>query len=201
MNLTPIPLEGTIVSLIPIAPELFPRLIEAALSAPEVWTHVPYAMRNASDVAQALDRAIALQNRGEAITFATCLGSGEVAGGTSLRVVDHHLPSVEIGATWVLPRWQRTAVNTEAKLLQLQYCFEQLECQRVELKTDIRNERSQRAIARIGARREGVLRAHMRRLDGTLRDSVLFSIVHGEWPDVKEQLRVRQRSFGNCADA
>jgi len=117
--------------------------------------------------------------------------TGEIAGGTSIRVVDRALPSVEIGGTWILPAWQRTRVNTEAKLLMLGRCFESLGCERVELKTDIRNTRSQAAIARLGATREGVLRAHMRRADGSLRDSVLFSITAPEWPALRERLQAR----------
>ena len=99
------------------------------------------------------------------------------------------MPSVEIGGTWIVPRHQRTAVNSEAKLLQLTHCFDVLGCARVELKTDIRNERSRAAILRLGATQEGILRSHMRRADGSLRDSVLFSIVAGEWPSVRDRLQ------------
>ena len=117
--------------------------------------------------------------------------SGKIVGGSSILLIDPELPTVEIGFTWILPEWQRTHVNTEAKLVQLTHCFESLGSGRVELKTDIRNQRSRAAIARIGATEEGVLRAHRRRLDGSLRDSVLFSILASEWPVVRDALRAR----------
>jgi N-acetyltransferase len=95
---------------------------------------------------------------------------------------------VEIGATWVAPAWQRTAVNTEAKFLMLQHAFETLGCIRVELKTDELNERSRNAILRIGAKQEGIFRKHVVCADGRLRNSVYFSIIDSEWPQVKAAL-------------
>ena len=103
--------------------------------------------------------------------------------------MDPDTPSVEIGSTWIVPEWQRTRVNTEAKYLQLSHCFETLGIARVELKTDARNDRSRAAMRRIGATEEGTFRSHMRRHDGTLRDSVFFSIVADEWPAVKAKPR------------
>ena len=192
MELAPVSLTGQAVSLEPLEPARVAAVTAAALSAPEVWTHIPYAMRDAAQVERVLAQALDLQARGAAITFVTRIAAtGEVAGGTSVRLVDPSLPSVEIGGTWVLPPWQRTRVNSECKLMLLELCFERLGCERVELKTDIRNTRSQAAIARLGATREGVLRAHMRRADGSLRDSVLFSIIKGEWPVLRERLRAR----------
>lgn len=192
MDFTPVPLVGHTVLLEPLAREHFAAVTAAALSAPEVWTHIPYAMSDPGQVERVLAQALDLQSRGAAVSFVTRLAaSGEIAGGTSIRVVDRTLPSVEIGGTWVLPAWQRTAVNSEAKLLMLSHCFERLGCERVELKTDIRNTRSQAAIGRLGATREGVLRAHMRRVDGSARDSVLFSIIAGEWPALRERLELR----------
>jgi RimJ/RimL family protein N-acetyltransferase len=190
--LTPIVLTGQAVLLEPLGPAAFAAVTAAALSAPEIWTHIPYAMRDAAQVERVVSHALELQTRGDAVTFVTRLAAtGELAGGTSLRLVDRGLPCVEIGGTWLLPAWQRTRVNTECKLLLLEHCFEALGCQRVELKTDIRNTRSQAAIARLGATREGVLRAHMRRVDGSARDSVLFSIIAPEWPGLRERLRAR----------
>jgi RimJ/RimL family protein N-acetyltransferase len=192
MHLTPCTLRGAAVLLEPLAEERLPELTRAALSAPEVWAFIPYSMRDAADVQKVVGHMLELQRRGEAIPFATRLApTGELVGGTSIRLVDGSVPSVEIGGTWILPPWQRTRVNTEAKLLQLTHSFEHLGCQRVELKTDIRNLRSQAAIQRIGASREGVLRSHMRRSDGSLRDSALFSIIASEWPALKERLRAR----------
>jgi RimJ/RimL family protein N-acetyltransferase len=105
-----------------------------------------------------------------------------------IRAVDPSTPSVEIGGTWLVPAWQRSRVNTEAKLLQLTHCFETLGVARVEFKTDSCNARSRVAIARLGATEEGTFRCHIRRHDGTLRDSVFFSITMGEWARVKAGL-------------
>lgn len=116
------------------------------------------------------------------------LVNGELAGCTrygDIRAADSGL---EIGWTWMHPRWYGSGVNRRMKRLLLAHAFETMHMERVQLKTDIRNERSQRAIARLGAVREGVLRAHMRRLDGTMRDTVMFSLTRAEWPEVKSRL-------------
>jgi RimJ/RimL family protein N-acetyltransferase len=192
MHLTPQTLSGVIVSLQPLSEEQLPELTAVALAAPEVWTHIVFPMRDAHEIAMTIRHGLSQQRSGLAVLFGTRLvQTGELIGGTSLRLVDPSVPSVEIGGTWILPRWQRTRVNTEAKLLQLTHCFEALGCQRVELKTDVRNVRSQAAIARIGASREGVLRAHVRRVDGTLRDSVSFSMLASEWPERRQALEAR----------
>lgn len=115
---------------------------------------------------------------------------GAVAGSTrygDLRLADAGL---EIGWTWLHPRYMRTGVNRRMKKLLLTHAFEQMGMQRVQLKTDILNVRSQGAIAKLGAVREGVLRAHMRRTDGSMRDTVMFSITKAEWPEVKKNLSV-----------
>lgn len=116
------------------------------------------------------------------------LVDGELAGSTrygDLRPADSGL---EIGWTWLHPRHMRTGVNPRMKRLLLAHAFEQMHMERVQLKTDIRNTRSQGAIAKLGATREGVLRSHMRRPDGTMRDTVMFSITREEWPQVKANL-------------
>lgn len=189
MNVTSPVLEGKTVRLMPLSEELLAEVIDCALSAPEVFTHIPWRMRNAAEVTDNLRVALDMQARGEGVTFGTRLRkTGELVGGTSIRRVDGALPSAEIGGTWIVPSFQRTRVNTEAKFLQLTHCFGPLGCLRVELKTDVRNLRSRAAILRVGAREEGVLRSHMRRVDGSLRDSVLFSILAAEWPEVRERL-------------
>lgn len=115
--------------------------------------------------------------------------SGRAVGSTrymDIRIADRGL---EIGWTWYAPSVQRTALNTECKLLLLRHAFEELGAERVQLKTDARNERSRRAIERLGAIREGILRKHMRVRDGFLRDSLLYSIIAAEWPDVRTRLK------------
>ena len=116
------------------------------------------------------------------------LASGRVAGATRyLNMAPEHR-GLEIGGTWYGADFQRTAVNTECKYLLLEYAFETLGCIRVQLKTDERNLRSQRAIERIGAKYEGILRNHMILPDGGYRDSVFYSIIDSEWPGVKKSL-------------
>ena len=114
--------------------------------------------------------------------------TGELIGATGLWAADPTHRRVEIGASWITKRWQRTAVNTEAKLLLLTYAFEELDCIRVEFKTDVRNTASRKALTRIGAVEEGTLRHHMVLHDGRLRNSVYFSVLAPEWPGVKTRL-------------
>jgi N-acetyltransferase len=183
-------LEGTDVVLTPVDRACLPEYTAAALCAPSIWEHIPVRMQSAADIEAMVEHWIAARSAGEKVAFATrWRATGEIVGGSSLMLVDGALPTVEIGFTWIVPRWQRSCVNTQAKLLQLSHCFDVLGCGRVELKTDIRNLRSRAAIARIGGVQEGVLRAHRRRLDGSLRDSVLFSILASEWPQVRDALR------------
>ena len=189
MRLDPAVLEGGVVHLAPLSRADLPELTRAALAAPEIWQHIPYPMRTPHDVEAFVARALLEHEQGTRLPLTTRLrASGELIGGSSLFLINPSVPSVEIGSTWIVPAWQRSAVNSEAKLLQLRHGFEVLGCERVELKTDIRNLRSRAAIARLGAREEGVLRAHMRRTEGSLRDTVMFSIVAPEWPEVRERL-------------
>jgi RimJ/RimL family protein N-acetyltransferase len=98
---------------------------------------------------------------------------------------------LEVGGTWTAPPWERTAINTEARLLMLRHVFETLSCFRVELKTDALNAQSRHAILRLGARQEGIFRSHVITANGRRRDSVYFSILDSEWPDVKAKLEAR----------
>lgn len=109
-------------------------------------------------------------------------------GTTRYMNIDLANRKVEIGSTWIAPPWQRTAINTEAKYLMLRHAFETWKCIRVELKTDALNQQSRQAILRLGAKEEGTLRKHILTWDGRERDSVYFSILDNEWPEVKAQL-------------
>jgi RimJ/RimL family protein N-acetyltransferase len=132
---------------------------------------------------------LALQQRGTDLPFAVIhVPSGRAVGMTRYLNIDAENRALEIGGTWYGLAYQRTSVNTECKYLLLGYAFETLDCVRVQLKTDLRNERSQRAIERLGAVREGVLRNHMILPDGTLRHSVFYSILPEEWPSVRARL-------------
>ncbi len=118
-------------------------------------------------------------------------GSGEIVGSTRYYEFVPELPRLAIGYTWYAKRWQKSHLNTACKRLLFRHAFESLGCMAVEFHTDGRNLDSQRAIERLGARREGVLRAHKRRPDGSLRDTVCYSVLAPEWPDVNRWLELR----------
>jgi prepilin-type processing-associated H-X9-DG protein len=142
------------------------------------------------DAAGFIAEALVEQDRGTDIPFAIIdAGSGTVAGSTRYLEIRREHRGLEIGWTWLGPKYQRTGINTECKYLLLSHAFDTLDAMRVQLKTDSRNVQSQKAIERIGAKPEGVLRAHMLMWDGHVRDSAYFSITTEEWPTVKEGLR------------
>ncbi|HZP56125.1 MAG TPA: GNAT family protein [Dehalococcoidia bacterium] len=184
----PIVLEGAHARLEPLTRAHVDALMRAGADD-AIWTWLPSRPRTRADFAQWVEDTLRAQAEGRELPFAIVdRRTGEVAGSTRLLNISAHDRRVEIGATWLAPSAQRTAINTECKYLLLRHCFETLGCARVELKTDARNENSQRAIARIGAVREGVLRKHMRTQGGFQRDSVYFSIVDDEWPAVRARL-------------
>jgi N-acetyltransferase len=194
MRLLPVVLEGELVRLEPMGPQHFDAIADAALSDPAIWAHIPWPMRDRSDVEGLFARMRSLHDNETGLVFATTAGPREarrVVGSTSIRLIDRENPTVEIGGTWIVPAWQRSRVNTEAKYLQLSHCFDSLDVTRVELKTDVRNDKSRAAMRRIGATEEGTFRRHMRRGDGSFRDSVYFSIVRDEWPTVKAGLQAK----------
>ncbi len=132
------------------------------------------------------------QEKGTSIPFATIdRASGQVVGATRFMNIDVPNKRVEIGSTWIGKNWQRSAINTEAKYLMMRYAFETLGCNRVELKTDSLNTQSRNAILRIGAKQEGIFRQHMVTWSGRLRDTVYFSVIAPEWPDVKTALEAK----------
>jgi RimJ/RimL family protein N-acetyltransferase len=177
-------LTGRHVRLEPAGPEHVDALWAVA-QHPEIWRFMPFTLQTRADMA-----SLVHYGRAVGCSFATFdRASGEVVGGTAFLAPDAGNRRVEIGATWVTPPRQRSAVNTEAKVLQLRFAFETLECARVEFKTDVRNVRSRAALLRIGATEEGVFRKHMLMPDGVWRDSVWFSIIDTEWPDVRSHLR------------
>lgn len=182
-------LTGRHVRLAPQTEADAPGLFEAGKD-PDIWTwlsnHPPRSREDMrAQVAAALADPVRLPfTQFDAVT-------GEVAGTTSYYELDERHRGLYIGHTWIGSRWQRTALNTESKLLLMAHAFDALGALRVGWHTDIRNERSQRAIERLGARREGVLRAHRIRRDGTLRDTVVYSVTADEWPGVRGRLRAR----------
>jgi len=137
-------------------------------------------------------RALEQQGRGQRIAFAVVdRPSGAPVSSTGYLDIRVHDANIEIGWTWLVPSAQRTSINTECKLLLLTHAFEELAMERVCLKTDARSERSRRAILRIGASFEGVLRGHVRTKEGGMRDSACYSILRDEWPCVRRGLRSR----------
>lgn len=149
------------------------------------YTNTPERDAVAGYVAAALQA----QAEGRVRAFAVLDARGEVVGTTRLYAFDASVPKLSIGYTWYAPRVQRSGVNTETKLLLLQYAFEALGCICVGLETSTHNARSRAAIARLGAKQDGILRHHKRHADGSPRDTVAFSIIDSEWPQVKRGLQ------------
>jgi RimJ/RimL family protein N-acetyltransferase len=196
IDLEPITLEGKSVRLIPIRREHWQPLWEVAKDSTEyIFSWIPYPMRSAEDFQLWADKALAEQARHESIVLVTVeRSSGRVIGSTRFMNIDPANRRVEIGSTWIATAWQRTAINTEAKYLMLLHAFEQWGCIRVELKTDALNQKSRNAILRIGAKEEGTLRKHLVTHTGRIRDSVYFSILDTEWPEVKASLEARLKN-------
>ncbi|MDQ3137827.1 MAG: GNAT family N-acetyltransferase [Gemmatimonadota bacterium] len=189
MELTPRTLEGLAVRLEPLGIRHLDGLCAVGLD-PELWRLTVSRVLDRAAMERYVEEALAEQRAGTALPFATVWrDTGQVIGSTRFGNANAAHRRVEIGWTWVAGPWQRGRANTEAKFLMLQHAFDRWDCARVELKTSALNERSRAAIRRIGAREEGVLRRHMVNEDGSARDSVLFSIIAEEWPEVKRRLK------------
>jgi N-acetyltransferase len=186
----PLTLEGSVVRLEPVGrehAELFWEIAKNDLE--DIFRWIPYSLKAPEDFRRLIDKAFDEQERGESVVFATVeRKSGRTVGSTRFMNIDRANRRAEIGSTWIAPAWQRTAVNTEAKYLMLRHAFEEWKCIRVELKTDALNQKSRNAILRLGAKEEGTLRRHVITWTGRVRDSVYFSILDDEWPDVKARL-------------
>ena len=187
----PVTLEGHGVRLEPMAKEHRDALAKAAADGKlwQLWfTSVPEPQQTEGYIAQALEG----RDAGHMLPWVVReLGSGEIAGSTRYHDIIKPASRVEIGWTWYAKRWQKSHVNTACKLLLLTHAFEALECKVVGLRTDNFNFNSQRAIEALGAKKDGVLRHHWPRRDGTVRDSVMYSIILSEWPDVRRHLQLR----------
>jgi len=181
-------LTGTHVRLVPLQPGHASALGEAARDG-ELWrlgyTSVPAPGAEGAYI----DKALAQQAGGKSLAFAVLDQAGVVVGSTRYYALDPEAPRVQIGYTWYARRVQRTGVNTEAKLLLLRHAFEVMDCISVGFETSALNHASRNAIARLGAHCDGVLRSHMRHPDGSVRDTVAFSIIRAEWPSVQARLQ------------
>lgn len=186
----PLTLEGSVVRLEPIRRDHAALFWDVANNDLEdIFRWIPYSMKSPEDFRILIDKAFQEQERGESVVFATVeRSSGRVIGSTRFMNIDRINRRIEIGSTWIAPAWQRTAVNSEAKYLMLRHAFEVWKCIRVELKTDALNQKSRKAILRIGAKEEGTLRRHLLTWSGRVRDTVYFSILDDEWPEVKTRL-------------
>ncbi|NSX15380.1 MULTISPECIES: GNAT family N-acetyltransferase [Cupriavidus] len=184
----PVTLVGRHVTLEPLRAEHAEGLRSACADG-ELWklwyTSVPAPERMEAEIA----RRLALQEQGSMLPFAVRDAAGELAGMTTYMNIDANNRRVEIGSTWYARRVQRTPLNTECKLMLLGHAFDHLDCIAVEFRTHWMNQQSRAAIARLGARQDGVLRNHQRMPDGSLRDTVVFSIIASEWPAVRQHLQ------------
>lgn len=192
LQLRPQRLVGRHVTLEPMRADHLDTLCVAGAD-PAIWTWYPQPAATPGQMRAFVETALAAQDAGEALCYVqTATSNGEVMGSTRLQLTSAKDYRAEIGWTWLAPRFQRTAVNTESKYLLLCHAFEVLDLLRVEFKTDALNSASRAALARIGAREEGILRSHMLMATGRVRDSVYFSITESDWPQVKRALEQKQ---------
>ncbi len=191
ITIAPVTLEGHGIRLEPLTPDHEDGLTAAAADGRlwELWfTSVPEPEQTAAYIANALDG----QRAGHMLPWAVReLETGAIVGSTRYHDIVPQVDRVEIGWTWYAARWQRSHVNTVCKLLLLTHAFETVGCAVVGLRTDNFNFRSQKAIEALGAKKDGVIRHHFTRRDGTVRDSVMYSILAAEWRDVKRHLNTR----------
>jgi RimJ/RimL family protein N-acetyltransferase len=188
----PLPLTGRHVRLIPLSPDHLPGLIEAAQDGElhKLWyTSVPSPESMESEIA----RRLTLQQSGAMAPFTVLDPENRIAGMTTYMNIDAQNRRVEIGSTWYARRVQRTPLNTEAKLLLLTHAFETLNCIAVEFRTHFLNHQSRRAIERLGARLDGILRHHTVTADGLLRDTCVYSITAPDWPTIRTHLTFKLR--------
>ncbi|ATW46918.1 GNAT family N-acetyltransferase [Streptomyces peucetius] len=184
-------LTGKQVRLEPLTHDHHDGLCEAIRDG-ELWNLQVTLVPHPRDVRAFVDDALAARHAGTQLAYATIdLATGRIAGSTRFMAVNLPNRRLEIGFTFLGRTWQRTAVNTEAKLLMLTHAFETLGMNRVEFLTDVRNRASRAAITRLGATHEGILRRHMIMRDGWIRDTAVYSITSLDWPDAKNDLTTR----------
>ncbi len=178
----------------PLRLEHLDALYEAA-SDESLWLWTTNVIKTKDDLQRYVETALDEFDRKVSLPFVTIENSSKkIVGSTRFGNLDATNRKVEIGWTWINPLWQRSFINTEAKLLMLTHAFEIWKCVRVEFKTDVLNEKSRKALARLGAKEEGVLRQHMITDAGRLRDTVYFSVIDKEWQNVKANLSAKLRS-------
>ncbi|MFC5320737.1 GNAT family N-acetyltransferase [Bradyrhizobium oligotrophicum] len=185
--LEPVTLSGVHASLAPLSSDHHDALVEA-VSDGELWNLWYTAVPKPETMAKEIERRLGLFAAGSMQPFTVLDADGRVAGMTTYMNVDAANRRVEIGSTWYAKRVQRSALNTQCKRLLLAHAFEAMNCIAVEFRTHFFNHQSRRAIERLGARQDGILRSHQIAPNGTLRDTVVYSITAAEWPTVKAHL-------------
>lgn len=191
MNVEPVTLTGRRVELRPLSWEHYEEL--AAISNEDaIWSLYSNTGQSRDQLRQWIAGCLSNHDAGTCVPFATVdRSSGRIAGCTTFMNIDRPNKRVEVGGTWLGLAFQRTHINTEAKHLMFRHAFEVWGCNRVELKTDALNAQSRAAIVRIGAKKEGILRRHMVTYTGRVRDTVYYSVIAEEWPELKEKLEAR----------
>lgn len=193
---SPVTLEGHGIRLEPLGYQ-YEEDLRAAAADGELWNLWFTAVPEPGQTRDYIATALAGQEAGHMLPWAVReLNEGKIIGSTRYHDIVTPVDRVEIGYTWYAKRWQRSHVNTTCKLLLLAHAFDELGCQVVGLRTDNFNFASQRAIEGLGAKKDGVVRHHQARRDGTVRDSVMYSILASEWPDVKRHLELRLTRHG-----
>ncbi|HWJ78458.1 MAG TPA: GNAT family protein [Niallia sp.] len=183
-----ITLEGDSISLIPLEIK-YKEVLFKALQSPEVWKYTWREVNTVDDLEQILIMAVNNKQEGKQIPFIIKDNmTGQVIGTTRIGDIDKVNRNVEIGWTWLSPEVWKTKVNTECKFLLLKYCFEELKVLRVQFSVSGQNLRSQKAVERIGATKEGTFRKHRVKADGTIHDNIFYSIIDIEWDSVKQKL-------------
>jgi N-acetyltransferase len=190
VTIEPLVLAGDLVVLEPLRPDHHDELVAAA-SDGRLWELWYTAVPTPDEMHAEIDRRLAEQAAGTMLPFTVRRSGGAAVGMTTYMNIEADVPRLEIGSTWTAASAQRTGINTEAKLLLLTHAFEALGCLAVEFRTHWHNRQSRAAIERLGAKLDGVLRNHRRLPDGSLRDSVVYSITDREWPAVRTGLRAR----------
>ncbi len=199
MRLEPVTLEGRLVRLEPLRRDHHEALCAVGLD-PGIWRWTAGHVDDAEGMRAYIDRALQRQAEGTVLPFATVeRASGRIVGATRFAHFEPEDRRVEIGWTWIARPWQRTGINVEAKYLMLRHAFEAFRLNRVELLTDVLNAASRMAIRGIGATEEGTLRRHMVTSRGRVRDTVVFSVVADEWPEVRARLEARLSATGGGA--
>jgi RimJ/RimL family protein N-acetyltransferase len=185
---SPVTLQGTHATLEPLTPAHEAEAIAAAEDG-ELWKLWYTSVPSPEDMRQAIEKRLALQAQGSMLPFAVRDAAGRFVGMTTYMHIDAANRRLEIGSTWTAASAQRGPLNTECKLMLLTHAFEKLDCIAVEFRTHFFNQQSRRAIERLGAKLDGILRNHQFAANGTLRDTCVYSIIASEWPTVKAHLR------------